>query len=120
MKHIFAICKKSLQAFSIIETIVASVIFMIIFLIGMYTLTGLVKYNLMDTSYLVMEYELQKLRKNIILNNSFPTKQRYTYEWGEASIYITPYRDNVYLINLIAVSKEKNRTISYRLLQATP
>ena len=120
MIYIFAIYQKSLQAFSLIETIVASVIFMIVFLIAMHTLTSLIKYDIADTSYLLMENELQKLRKSIVLNEHFPSKQVYTYEWGDANIHITPYKDNVYQIELTAVSKEKNKTISYRFLQATP
>lgn len=120
MKYIFALYNKSLQAFSLIETIVASAIFMIVFLIGMHTLTSLVKYDITDTSYLVMENELQKLRKGIVLNESFSAEQDYTYEWGDVNIHITPYKDNVYQIVLTAVSKEKNKTVRYRFLQATP
>lgn len=120
MNCINAICKNKLQAFSLVETIVASVIFMIIFLIGMYTLTSLVKYDIADTSYLIMENEIQKLRKNIVLNESFPTEQDYVYMWGNVSIHITPYRNNVYQVELTAVSKEKKKTINYRFLQAAP
>lgn len=120
MKYIFAIYKKSLQAFSLIETIIASVFFMIVFLISMHTLTSLIKYDIADTGYLIMENELQKLRKGVILNESFPTEQYYTYEWGNVNIHITPYKRNVYQIKLTAVSKEKNKTISYRFLQAAP
>lgn len=120
MNCIYAICKNNLQAFSLIETIVASVIFMIVFLIGMYTLTSLVKYDIADTSYLIMENELQKLRQRIVIDESFPTEQEYVYEWGNVIIDIIPYRNNVYKIELTAVSKEKSKIINYRYLQATP
>lgn len=120
MSYIDFICKKGLSAFSLIETIVASVIFMIIFIIAMHTLTNIVKYDITDTSYLIMENELQKLRKSIVLDNSFPVEQEYVYEWGDIKIHITPYRNNVYQVELTAVSKKKNKTINYRFLQATP
>lgn len=120
MSNIYVVCKMKLQAFSLMETIVASVIFMIIFLIGMYTLTSLVKYDITDTSYLTMENELQKLRKSLVLEESFPTEQEYVYEWGDINIHIAPYRDNVYLVELTAVSKKMHKTIYYRFLQTTP
>lgn len=120
MIDIFALSKKSLQAFSIMETIVSSVIFMIVFLIGMHTLTNLVKYDIADTSYLVMENELQKMRKSIVLYESFPTEQDFIYDWGDINMRITLYKDNVYQVELTAVSKEKNKTINYRFLQASP
>lgn len=120
MKKIFTIYAKSLPAYSLIETIVASVIFMIVFLIGMYTLTGLTKHDLTDADYLAMEVGLQKLRKEITLAAPFPAEQNYVYEWGEISVYIECYKDEVYRIELTAVSKKKHKTISYRFLQATP
>ena len=120
MKYRFAIYNKPLQAFSLIETIVASVIFMIVFLIGMHTLSSLVKYDITDTNYLVMENEIQKLRKGIVLNESFPFEQDYVYEWGHINIHITPYKDNVYQIILTEVSKKENKTVKYRFLQAAP
>ena len=120
MMQLFPLHKKYLQAFSLIETIVASVIFMIVFLLSMQTLTSLVKYDIADTSYLIMENELQKTRKNLVLHESFPTKQDFIYDWGEVKIDITPYMDNVYQVELTAVSKLKNKTINYRFLQATP
>ncbi len=120
MSNISVVYRIKLQAFSLIETIVASVIFMIIFLISMHTLTSLAKYDITDTSYLNMENELQKLRKGLVLGESFPTEQEYVYEWGNINIHITPYRNNVYLVELTAVSKKMHKTIYYRFLQATP
>lgn len=120
MKNIAALYTKSLQAYSLVETIVSSVIFMIIFLIGMYTLTNLTRYDIADASYLVMEMELQKLRQEIILSNPFPTEQDYIYKWGEIHVCIIQYKNEVYQVEVTAVSQKGHKTIRYRFLQAAP
>lgn len=120
MKIQSSIFAKTLTASTLMETIVASIIFMIVFLMGMHTLTRLMDHGVSDTDYLLMESELQKLRKSITFDGVFPFEQSYTHEWGNTNIYITPYRDKVYQIKVTAINKKKRKSISYRFLQSTP
>lgn len=113
-----SIYQKTLKAYCLMETIVSSVIFMIVFLIGMHVLTQLAGYGRADTNSIVMEVELQKQRKRIAGSVLFPTKQNHTYNWGKVIVDIAHYRGTVFVVELKAIDKEKRKTIACRFLQA--
>lgn len=93
---------KILPATSLLETIVSSVIFMILFLIAMHSLTYFVMFENRSPN-LVNVYSDMKNCKNMIEKEwiTESTRERFYYfPWGEIKITATPYRDNVWLINM--------------------
>lgn len=118
MKKQKAIYITVLQAYCLVETIVSSVIFMIVFLLGMYALTQLVGYSMVDVNSVVVELELQKQRKRIAKNVLSPAKQNYAYTWGEIIVNIAHYRGDVFVVDLEAIDKEKRKITTFRFLQA--
>lgn len=114
-KHIL---KKTLQAYSLLETITSSVIFMIVFLIGMHTLTLLAKSDAVSTNSLVVEIELQKLRKQIAQSTLNPLNQSYDYNWGKIKVSAAHYRGAVFVVNLTAINQENRELATLRFLHA--
>jgi len=117
-KSIKKLFNRELAASTLIETITASVIFMIIFIMAMDTMTRLFVFDSIDTDYIVMENDIKKCRRKINQKELYSGRETYRYEWGEIEVEITNYKDNVYQVDLIATSVKKHRRIGYRFLQA--
>jgi hypothetical protein len=103
---------KKLSASTLLETVTASVIFMIIFVMAMDTLTRLLTFDIGDSDYIVIENDLRKCRKQISKSELRPEKRTFHYDWGELNVEITAYKENIYQIDM------KCRHINYRFLQA--
>ena len=114
-------CRVKLPGSTLVETITASVIFMIVFVMAMDALTGIMTHNTKDFDYIVIENAISKLRREIILNteNIRPGSSSYEYKWGEIRIDISDYNDNgISLVNIDAISLTGKRMCDYRFLLA--
>ena len=111
--------KVKLSASTLIETITASVIFMIVFVIAMDALTAIMTHDTKDSDYIVVENEISKLRRNLIDNTEEIRAGDNVYEfgWGEIRLNISEYRNNgIFLVDIDAVSLKGRRMADYRFL----
>lgn len=119
-EYLTKIFSRKLSASTLIETITASVIFMIVFIMAMDTMTRLLGFDNNDSDYIMMENDIKKCRKQIGQKELQPGKETYIYKWGEVEVEIINYKENVYQVDLIAKGAKKHRRIGYRFLQANP
>ncbi|MDR0961936.1 MAG: hypothetical protein LBM62_05185 [Mediterranea sp.] len=111
---------RRLRASSLAETITASVIFLLIFVMAMDTLTRLLTSGGNDTEYVVLENELNRCRRQIAGSTLQPQEYTKTFDEGEIEVSITHYKENIYQIDLSVVGVARHRRIHYRYLQANP
>ena len=93
---------RKLPATSLLETIVSSIIFMILFIIAMHSLTNLLVYENRQPNYVIVENDLKKCRQLIerdgIEDNTI--ELYYSYPWGKVKVSVSPYKGNVLLIHM--------------------
>lgn len=108
---------RRLSAFSVLETLVASVIFLIIFMIAMRALADLTGYRTACLDPAIIEVEMERCRQNYIRNCSIGNEVEYECGWGKIVISVEPnYEyDGVMLLNVTAVPY-KGMTLEYRCL----
>lgn len=110
---------RKLPATSLLETIVSSIIFMIVFIIAMHSLTHLLIYENRQPSYLVIESDMKKCCR-LIEKEGIDVKvheQFYSFSWGKISIKVSPYKDDIFLIHMVS-EIENGQSISYHFLYA--
>ena len=97
------------------EALVASVIFLTVFLIGMHSLTNIARINRSGPSPVEMEQAVRECR-NLFENESINQKV-YQYDWGTVEFKADPYRmfDDLYDVTVVAKTKSGN-TVVYRYL----
>jgi|AGTN01.3.fsa_nt_gi hypothetical protein len=123
IEYLFSLSKrfyrKKLVATSLLETIVASTIFMIIFMISIDALTNLMAYDNKKSNYIFIENDLKKCRRKIEREGINETLQEweYTYDWGVIKVSATLYRENIYLINMSSETGTA-QSIEYHFLYA--
>lgn len=93
---------QKLIATSLLETIVSSVIFMIIFIIAMHSMTYLLVYENRQPNYLVIENDLKKCRRIIEKEgvDENAKEQYFSFPWGKIKVTISPYKGNILLIHI--------------------
>ncbi|ULB34945.1 MULTISPECIES: hypothetical protein [Proteiniphilum] len=93
---------QKLIATSLLETIVSSVIFMILFIIAMHSMTNLLVYENRQPNHLVIENDLKKCRQLIEKEGVYKnTKERYySFPWGKIKVSIFPYKGDILLIHI--------------------
>lgn len=108
----------SLSGSTLLETIVASVILMIIFTLAMDTLTRLMVLDNEDADYLRMETDIDRCRREICKNDLVPGERTYEYDWGKIEVDISSYKEEIYQIEMIAITNKQHRQIRFRYLNA--
>lgn len=111
------LCTK-LKASTLLETIVASVIFMIVFVIAMDTLTRILVSNHKDNDFLVIESAFSRCINEMKNKELKIGEQSHTFEWGEIYVNISLYKEAVFQVHMQAVTREK-REVNYRYLTTT-
>ncbi len=111
---------KKIVGSTLLETITASIIFMIVFIMAMNTLTRLAKATKADAEYFAIENELKKCQTLICTSIVYPKSETYAYEWGEITIDILNYRNNIYQVNMIACTNKSHKKLFYRFLTKNP
>ncbi len=109
--------KRELPATSLLETIVSSVIFMILFIIAMHSMTNLLVYENRQPDRLIIENDMRKCRRMIEKEgiNESKSAQYYPFSWGKIRVSATPYKDNILLIEM-ASEIESGQSVGYYFL----
>lgn len=120
MKYLFS--KKTgllakVQASTLLETIVASVIFMIIFVMAMDTMTRIAVSNQKDGEYLLIESSFNKCTREIKNKELAVGTDVYMFKWGRIDVTVSPYTEKLFLVEMNAVTDRK-REVSYRYIAA--
>lgn len=111
--------KLNFPATSLVETIVSSIIFMIIFIIAMDALTNLLVYDQKNPNYIIVENDLKKCRRTIEKEGIDENMKEhyYSYKWGKIKVSVSPYKDDFLLINMTS-QVVKGQSIGYKFLYA--
>jgi hypothetical protein len=102
---------RKLQATSLLETIVSSIIFMIVFIIAMHSMTNLLVYENRQPNYLIIENDMKKCR-HLIEKEGIEENVRekyYSFPWGKVRVSVSPYKGNIFLIYWLLKLKTDNR-----------
>jgi len=104
-----------LSGSTILETVVASIIFMIVFGIAMDILTRIVISNHKDNENLIIESAFSKCKREIKRKGLTVGSETYTFAWGEIQINTSEYGNELFKIEMNATTNEKKR-VSYRYI----
>lgn len=109
--------KHTLPATSLLETIVSSVIFMIIFIIAMHSMTNLLVYENRQPDWLIIENDMKKCRRMIEKEGIDENRREhyYPFSWGRIRVSVEPYKDNILLIEM-ASEIESGQSVGYYFL----
>lgn len=108
---------RELPATSLLETIVSSVIFMIIFIIAIHSITHLLAYETKQPNWLIIENDMKKCRRIIEKEgvNESRDARYYSFSWGSIRVSATPYKDNILQVEMSS-EIESGQSISYYFL----
>ena len=104
-------------ASTLLETIVASVIFMIIFTMALDTMTRIMTFDQKDDEYLLIESSFSKCEHEIKNKKIVIGDENYIFEWGNISVTITHYNEHLYLIDMSAETTGR-KNVSYKYILA--
>lgn len=104
-----------LSGSTILETVVASIIFMIVFSMAMDILTRIVISNHKDNENLIIESAFSKCKREIKRKGLTVGSETYTFDWGEIQINTSDYGNELFKIEMNATTNEKKR-VSYRYI----
>ena len=110
---------QKLQATSLLETIVSSIIFMIIFIIAMHSMTNLLVHENRQPGYLIVENDMKKCRSLIEKEgiDKNVNERYFSFPWGKVRVSVSPYKDNILLIHM-ASEIENGQSFGYHFLYA--
>ena len=107
--------KLSLIGTSLVEALVASVVFLTIFLIAMDSLTNIARIRLSDVSPKAVEMAIGECLVKFSEGTDY--KAAYSYPWGDIELRAEPYRDVDNMLDVTVTAKSKNEhTVIYRYL----
>lgn len=108
---------RNLQATSLLETIVSSIIFMIVFIIAMHSMTHLLVYENRQPNYLIIENDMKKCRRMMEKEgiDANAGEQSYSFPWGKVNVSVSPYKGNILLIHM-TLEIENGQSIGYHFL----
>lgn len=107
--------KRSLKGASLVEALVASVIFLTVFLIAMNSLTDIARVRFSGTSPAVVEEAVGGCLAKFAAETA--DRAVYSYPWGDIEIVAEPYRASDDLLDVVVTAKVKNQnTVIYRYL----
>lgn len=108
---------KKLSGSTILETVVASIISMIIFGMAMDILTRILISNHKDNENLIIEGAFNKCEREIKRKGLTIGDETYAFDWGEIQIIISQYGNYLFKVEMKATSNEKKR-VNYRYIVA--
>lgn len=75
---------------------------MILFIIAMHSLTNLVVFENKQPNYVIVDNDMKKCRRMIEKEgiDEGTIERSYSYSWGEIKISVSPYKDDILLINM--------------------
>ena len=111
-----ALLKKRLAASTLMEVIVASILFLVIFLLAVDTVTR-ASLSRRDDSLLAVETDMKACLNEFSVGTAVPGTYKRVYGWGEIDVAVRPYREltDVYELELVC-RIDRRRTILLRRL----
>lgn len=106
-----------LSGSTILETVVAAIIFMIVFSMAMDILTRILISNHKDNENLIIESAFSKCEREIKRNGLAIGEETYTFDWGKIQIAISQYGNELYKVEMSATTNEKKK-VNYRYITA--
>lgn len=107
--------KRFLKAASLVEALVASVIFLTVFLIAMDSMMNIARINVSGASPVDMEEAVRECLERFAEGSA--KKASYDYMWGNIEIEAEPYKAVDDLLDVTVTAKAKNGcTVIYRYL----
>ncbi len=85
--------KTKLPAFSLVETLVASVIFLAVFMIATDVLGNLAAHDLDYPGPVAVEREIERCRADALDADELFVERTYDYPWGCIIVSLSPYRE---------------------------
>lgn len=112
---------RKLPASSLLETIVSSVIFMILFVMAMHALTRLLVHENKHPHHLVMESDMKKCKRMIEKEgvDENAEDKYYAFPWGKVKVSVSPYKGDILLIH-ITPEIEGAQQAGYHFLHVNP
>ena len=112
-----ALNNKTVPGNSIIEAIVASIIFMVVFLISIDMLTRIATREA-DQQVLFMESEMNAVINKYQSGNYSDDIYKESFEWGDIEIIIQPYKDysDIKKMNCKAVISKNGKVVRHTSL----
>lgn len=109
---------KILPALSLIEIIVASVIFLTVFMISLHTVVSLTIHQKDDTVYIVADMSVKDTLAEYIAGNIDTSLYEKEYSWGNITGRLDPYGDyhGIEELTLVARLSPDNREMIYKYL----
>ncbi|MDR0938382.1 MAG: hypothetical protein LBN29_03355 [Mediterranea sp.] len=107
-----------LRASTLIETIVASIIFLCVFAMAMDTMTRLFASGRDDGDHLLVESAMGQRRRALERDGApVPGSRTYVYPWGELRVDVRPYGESssVFEVDMRAVTLRK-KEVAYRYI----
>lgn len=104
-----------LSGSTLLETIVASVIFMIVFSMAMDILTRIVISTQQNSKNLLIESAFHKCERKIKKEGLTAGTQIYTFDWGKIEVVISPYGNNLFQVEMNAIARKK-KDMSYHYI----
>lgn len=113
---------RELPATSLLETIVSSIIFMILFVIATHALTNLLVHENRQPDYLVIEKDMKKCRLVIEKEGIDENKGEvhFPFPWGKIRISATPYKGNILMVEIASEIDSSGQSIGYYFLHVNP
>lgn len=111
----FKLLKIRFLGSTLLETVVASVIFMIIFGIAMDILPRILISNNKDNENLLIESAFSKCQRELTKIPIAIGIQTFTFDWGEIQVTISPYESDLFKVEMNATTKA-NKSMSYRYI----
>ncbi|RNC63886.1 hypothetical protein [Proteiniphilum sp. X52] len=110
---------RKLQATSLLETIVSSIVFMIIFIIAMHSMTNLLVYENRQPNYLIIENDMKKCQRMIEKEgiDANVHEKHYSFPWGKVRVSVSPYKGDVFIIYMVS-EIENGQSVGYHFLYA--
>ncbi len=115
-----AALRKKLAGSTLIETVVASVLFLVIFLIAVETVTR-VRSVLPDDTLLQAAVDLEACAREFLEKADEPGTSLRSYDWGEIEATVSPYpaADGFQAVNFEIRIDHGRQTLNYRILTPT-
>lgn len=109
--------KIKLSGSTMLETIVASIIFMIVFGMAMDFLTRILISNHKDNDSLPIESAFNKCQRQMARTEITVGEEIYAFDWGEIQVIVAPYKNELLEVKMNATTRD-NRKVSYQYITA--
>lgn len=98
------------------ETLTASVVFMIVFVISMDMLTRIGNSRLECGDYVVMENEINRYRRKLASESIRVGVYGQKYGWGELRADVAVFKEGIYRVRIEALFSGNGKKIRYEYL----